>query len=60
MNVKHFQYAHKSLIFQSANEYDDSFNNIRPEFKYPGTEVRTNGFTGHLNVGHQVVKYNQL
>jgi hypothetical protein len=45
-----------SLISQSANEYDDNVNNIRAKLKYPSTEVRTTGFTGHLNLRHQMVK----
>jgi hypothetical protein len=37
-------------MFQSANEYDDSVNNIYAKCIYPATQVRTTEFTGHLRV----------
>jgi hypothetical protein len=42
------------LTFQSANGCDN-LNDICAKLKYPRTQVRTCGFTGHLNLSFQRV-----
>jgi hypothetical protein len=43
------------LIFQRTNEYDSNVTNVCATLKYIIVEVRTTGFTGHLNLRRQRV-----
>jgi hypothetical protein len=53
---EHFQNTRKSLVLRSASECDDKINDVCAKFEYPITEVRTTGFTGHLNHSRQSVR----
>jgi hypothetical protein len=55
MNVNNFKIL-VTLVFQSANQYDDNINNVCAISGYASIEIRTTGFTGRLNLRCQMVK----